>query len=259
MNILQKIVRDLRPALSLRQSRRALASLLRDAAELPAPADFTAALSAPGINVIAELKKASPSKGLIRADFDVTRCAVELEAYGAAALSVLTEENYFDGSLANLQAVSKLVQIPLLCKDFIIEPYQICEARLHGASAVLLIAALLSDQQLDELCAFAAELGLAVLGEAHSQEELERLLASKIRLIGINARDLKSFRCDLEGAEKLLRQIPAERIAVAESAISQADDIQRLQTAGARAFLIGESLMRAESPGNKLRELLCHA
>jgi indole-3-glycerol phosphate synthase len=256
MNILEQIVADLRPALEQRKKLLPQAELQRQIAGMPTAPPFAAAFRRDRINIIAELKKASPSKGLIRANFNFQECALELTQAGAAALSVLTESNYFQGSLNYLREVSKLVRIPLLCKDFIIDPYQICQARLYGASAVLLIAALLPKEELRFLAEFAAGIGLEVLGEAHNEEELRTLLACGIRLIGINARDLKTFACDLEGVKKLLRQIPSDRIAIAESAINTRQELLDLREAGAQGFLIGESLMRAEYPGMKLKEML---
>ncbi len=256
MNILEQIVADLRPALEQRKKLLPQAELLRQIAGMPAAPSFAAAFRQGRVNIIAELKKASPSKGLIRPNFNFQECALELAQAGAAALSVLTERNYFQGSLDYLRALSKLVRIPLLCKDFIIDPYQICEARLHGASAILLIAALLPKAKLQSLAEFAASIGLEALGEAHNDEELRTLLACDIRLIGINARDLKTFACDLDGVKKLLRQIPADRIAIAESAINTHQELLDLRKAGAEGFLIGESLMRVEHPGTKLKEML---
>lgn len=256
MNILERIVADLRPQLQERQRRRPLAQLRQQLAGLPSPPPFAPAFLPGRINIIAELKRASPSKGIIRENFNYCDCARELAAAGAVALSVLTEPNYFLGSLDYLLAVSRTVTLPLLCKDFIVEEYQLCEARLHGASAVLLIAALLSPERLRQLAAAAADLGLAVLGEAHDASELELLLQAGVGIIGINARNLKTFACDLGQVEALLRTVPGDRIAIAESAICERGDVLRLQQAGARGFLIGESLMRAEHPGQKLRELL---
>ncbi len=258
MNILNKIVADLKPALEQRKKQLPLEELLtqiRDR-DLPAAPSFAAAFRPDRIHIIAELKKASPSKGLIRPEFNFQACALELEAAGAAALSVLTERNYFQGSLDYLLEVSRLVRIPLLCKDFIVDPYQICEARLHGASAILLIAALMTPAELQKLADFAAETGLDVLAEAHNETELKMLLDCGIRLIGINARDLKTFACDLDTVRNLLKQIPKDRIAIAESAIRSREELLLLQEAGAMGFLIGETLMRAKHPGEKLKELL---
>ena len=206
--------------------------------------------------VIAELKKASPSKGLIREDFRPAELARELEAAGAAALSVLTEPNYFLGSLDYLKLVAPQVGIPCLRKDFVFDEYQLREAREYGASAVLLIAALLDQKTLVRLASAARSFGLDVLGEAHDADEVRRLLDSPATLIGVNARDLKTFSTDLGRVEKLLALVPPERCPVAESAITGPADIKHLREAGAQGFLIGETLMRAERPGEALRRLL---
>ncbi len=206
--------------------------------------------------VIAELKKASPSKGLIRADFRPEELARELEYAGAAALSVLTEPNYFLGSVEYLKRVSARVDIPCLRKDFIFDEYQLREAREYGASALRLIAAMLDRKTLVRLAETARSFGLDVLGEAHDEEELRRLLDSPATLIGVNARDLKTFSTDLRRVEKLLALVPPERCPVAESAITGPADLKHLREAGARGFLIGETLMRAEHPGKELRRLL---
>ena len=256
MNILEQIVADLRPALEQRKKLLPQAELLRQIIGMPAAPSFAAALQKERINIIAELKKASPSKGLIRSNFNFQECALELEQAGAAALSVLTERNYFQGSLEYLRGASRLVRVPLLCKDFIIDPYQICEARLHGAAAILLIAALLPKAELQFLAEFAAVVGLEVLGEAHNEEEIQMLLDCGVRIIGVNARDLKTFACDLDNVKKLLPQIPSDRIAIAESSINSRQELLDLRKAGAQGFLIGETLMRAKYPGLKLKELL---
>lgn len=246
-DILQRIVRDLKPLVEERKRRVPLEE--GDFPHVPGFRD-----NFPG--VIAELKKASPSKGLIRHDFRPAELAQELEEAGAAALSVLTEPNYFQGSLDYLKAVRKVVALPLLRKDFIFDPYQILEARHAGASAVLLIAALLEQKELVRLGEYARKLGLDVLGEAHDAEEIARLLDSPATLIGVNARNLRTFATDLSLVERLIGTIPRERCPVAESAITSGADMKRLRAAGACGFLIGETLMRAPSPGAKLRELL---
>ncbi|MPM79302.1 Indole-3-glycerol phosphate synthase [bioreactor metagenome] len=221
--------------------------------------DFCGALKRPDRRsgtpkVIAELKKASPSSGVIRADFRPLELAPALEQAGAGALSVLTEPHYFQGAPATLSGVAKLVKIPLLRKDFIIDAYQIGQAWLWGADAVLLIAALLDQNELRALSRVAADHGLAVLGEAHTEAELERLLAvDEIRAVGVNCRDLRTFRTDWDGAARLLDLIPADKTAVAESGIAAAADLRRLP---ADAFLIGTTLMKADDPAAKLKELL---
>ena len=247
-NILDTIVEKLRPAVEERRK-------LRPIDDFTTPPPARSLLGAmPG--VIAEVKKASPSKGLIRADFRPVELALELEDAGAAALSVLTEPNYFLGSLDYLRSVAARVKIPCLRKDFVFDDYQLREAREAGASAVLLIAAMLDQPTLVKLAENARNYGLDVLGEAHDADEVKRLLDSPATLIGVNARNLKNFSTDLSRVEKLLSLVPPERCPISESAITCAADIVRLREAGAQGFLIGETLMRAEHPGEKLKELL---
>ena len=255
-NLLQEIVRRNRELLAERRRKLPLSELERRIADAPEPKDFYGALRGPGSGVIAELKKASPSRGVIRPELPVAELARELEAAGAAALSVLTEPCYFLGSPEALQQAVAAVSLPVLRKDFLFDSYQVYEARAWGASAVLLIAALLPDAALRELLAVARSLKLAVLAEAHTAEELDRLLALDFPAIGVNARNLATFATDLAGVEALLRRIPGARIRVAESAITTPAELRRLRAAGADGFLIGEALMRAEHPGIRLRELL---
>ena len=232
---------------------------LQSAAERHQPRGFREALrtrSTTGVAVIAELKKASPSKGLIRADFPVQELARELEASGAAALSVLTDEHYFQGSLQNLEIASTATRLPCLRKDFIVDEFQILEARAHGADAILLIVAALSDAELIQLYARARDLHLDVLCEVHDEGELRRALDAGFELIGVNNRNLHTFRVDLNTSLQLSASMPAEVTKVAESGIETREDIARLRQAGFDAFLIGESLMRAPRPGDALRELL---
>jgi indole-3-glycerol phosphate synthase len=206
--------------------------------------------------VIAELKKASPSKGLIRASFDPKQLARELEATGATALSVLTDEEFFQGSLGNLRMASATVSIPCLRKDFIVDEFQLLEARANSADAVLLIVAALNAAELVALARGARSRGLDVLCEVHDGEELQRALDAGCDLIGVNSRDLRTFQVDLQTALELAWRIPAGVVRVAESGIHSADDVARLRAAGYDAFLVGESLMRAASPGEALRELM---
>ena len=217
---------------------------------------FANALRARRPALIAEVKKASPSRGVIRPDFDPVAIAQRYAACGAAAISVLTEERFFQGHAAHLEAIRAAVDVPLLRKDFIFDPYQLAEARAWGADAALLIVAMLDDRQLAELHAAATELGLDVLVEAHSADELQRAVAVGARLIGVNNRDLKTFVTTLETAERLHPLIPAGAVSVAESGIEQPADIARLRAAGYDAFLVGESLMRAPDPGAAVRALL---
>lgn len=206
--------------------------------------------------VIAEVKKGSPSKGVIRPDFDPLEIAETYERNGAACLSVLTDERFFLGHLRFLSLIREQVRLPLLRKDFLYDPYQVYEARAAGADAILLIAAMLELAQIEDLAGLARELSLDVLLEVHDEPELETALASSCTLIGINNRNLRTFVTDLATTERLVPQIPAELFAVAESGINTRDDVLRLQAAGAKGFLVGESLMREEDIGAKLRELL---
>jgi indole-3-glycerol phosphate synthase len=209
-----------------------------------------------GPAIIAELKKASPSKGLIRADFNVRELAQELESAGAAALSVLTDEKFFQGSLHNLELASYATRLPCLRKDFILDEFQLLEARACCADAVLLIVAALEQEQLVALHRRARELQLDALVEVHDAAELDRALDAECDLIGINNRNLHTFEVTLNTSFDLVKRMPAGVIKVAESGIGSVADIARLGDAGFNAFLIGESLMRAVSPGEALRKLL---
>lgn len=208
------------------------------------------------IAVIAELKKASPSKGLIRASFNAVELARELEGAGAAALSVLTDEEFFQGSLGNLREASAAVVVPCLRKDFIIDEFQLLEARANSADAVLLIVAALTQAELVALAKGAADCELDVLCEVHDAGELQRALDAGCNLIGVNTRDLRTFKVNLETALDLAEKVPQNVVRVAESGIRTSEDVARLRAAGYHAFLVGESLMRAERPGAALRELL---
>jgi indole-3-glycerol phosphate synthase len=209
-----------------------------------------------GVAVIAELKKASPSRGLIRAEFDPERLAKDLEAAGAAALSVLTDEEFFQGSLENLRIASGTTKLPCLRKDFMVDEFQILEARANRADAILLIVAALSQAELVALARRSRELGLDVLCEAHDEVELARALDAGCDLVGVNSRDLRTFKVDLETTFRLSKLIPENVVSVAESGIHSGTDIARLRAAGYQAFLIGESLMKSERPGHALRALL---
>jgi len=209
-----------------------------------------------GVAVIAELKKASPSRGLIRGDFDPKKLAKELEAGGAAALSVLTDEEFFQGSLENLRIASESTQLPCLRKDFMVDEFQLLEARANRADAILLIVAALSPAELVALAKKSQELALDVLCEAHDEDELKRALDAGCELVGVNSRDLRTFKVDLETAFRLGKLIPKDVVSVAESGIHTGADMARLRVAGYQAFLIGESLMKAEHPGDALQELL---
>ena len=256
--ILEQIVAATRARVAESRSRADVRELERRA-ESHVRRGFRTALADRGrdrIAVIAELKKASPSKGLIRAAFHPEELARELEAAGAACLSVLTDEEFFQGSLENLQKASAAVAIPCLRKDFIIDYFQLVEARANCADAVLLIVAALSQEDLKSLYWAAGMYGLDVLCEVHDSEELQRALDAGCDLIGVNTRDLRTFNVDLQTALDLASHFPANVVRVAESGIHSAEDVARLRAAGYHAFLVGESLMRAERPGEALRALV---
>lgn len=240
-DILARILAAKREALAAVKARTPLAELKARCADLPPTRGFAASLAKPGVRIVAETKRASPSKGLIAPAYDPAANVRRYEALGAAACSVLTEERFFLGSLADLRAARAATALPLLRKDFLFDAYQLFEARAAGADAVLLIAVLLPNTQLADLAAQAHALGLDVLAEAHDAEEVARLAGLGLRVIGVNARDLRTFRTDLAAVRGLIAQIPEGRLAVAESAIRSRAD---LAATGARCALIGEALMR---------------
>ncbi|AAR35753.1 indole-3-glycerol phosphate synthase TrpC [Geobacter sulfurreducens] len=260
-DILKKIVEHKRGEVAAARSAAPLAEVKARIADLEdQPRGFERALrdchASGWTAVIAEVKKGSPSKGVIRPDFDPLEIAETYEQNGAACLSVLTDEQFFLGNLRYLALIREQVRLPLLRKDFLFDPYQVYEARAAGADAILLIAAMLEPAQIEDLAGFAREQYLDVLLEVHDEQELETALASSCTLIGINNRNLRTFVTDLGTTERLIPMIPADRFVVTESGINTRDDILRLQAAGAHGFLIGESLMREEDIGAKLRELL---
>ncbi|MBI4620566.1 MAG: indole-3-glycerol phosphate synthase TrpC [Desulfobacterales bacterium] len=220
--------------------------------------DIKSAITSPStpIKIIAEVKKASPSKGIIREDFDPVEIAKICEANGASAISVLTEEKFFHGSPDYLKKIREVTAIPLLCKDFIFDEYQIYQARVFGADAFLLIAAILDNCELNVLLKTGRGLGMQALVEVHNLEELKMVLQTEAEIIGINNRDLKTFKTDISTTERLIKEIPQDKIVVSESGINTAEDISRLRECGAHAFLIGESLMRERDIAKKLTELL---
>jgi indole-3-glycerol phosphate synthase len=260
MSILEQIVAHKQREVAQRRARepdRVLESRL-DAA--PVRRDFYAALGAPGpIKVIAEIKKASPSRGLLRQDFHPVELARCYESHAATAISVLTDETFFQGSLAHLSAVRQATHLPLLRKDFIIDRYQLLEARLAGADAVLLIAECLDDCQLAALLRAAEELGLACLLEFYEPENLPRVLRTGAPLVGINNRNLKTFQVDIQHTLRLRREIPDDVLVVSESGIRSRDDVLRLADAQVHAILVGEHLMQAPDPGHALDLLLGRA
>lgn len=206
--------------------------------------------------VIAELKKASPSKGVIRASFPVAQLAVQLARSGASALSVLTDEQFFQGSLTNLVEASSATDVPCLRKDFIVDEFQVLEARAHRADAILLILGALGDEEFRSLLKQARELGLDALCEVHDEIELERALEGGADIIGVNSRDLRTFEVKLDTIWELAAKIPPSTLRVAESGISKGSEIREFYDCGYQAFLVGESLMRADDPGKKLRQIL---
>jgi indole-3-glycerol phosphate synthase len=258
--ILDRIVEARRASIAHR--KRVLPEVaLKIAAEKKAPPvrDFAAALSRDALNVIAELKKASPSLGVIRAEYDPASLARELELAGAAAISVLTEEDFFSGSLADLKEARKVANIPILRKDFIVDPWQVWESRAVGADSFLLIAAVLSDAMLGNLLQLGRSLGMEPLVEVHSREELDRVMGAEARIIGVNNRDLHDFRVRLETSLELIDQIPKECVAVSESGLRSYEDLARLRQNGFDAFLMGERLMKSPSPAGALRNFLDRA
>jgi indole-3-glycerol phosphate synthase len=218
--------------------------------------DFAAALSRDGINIIAELKPASPSRGVLRDPFDAVALARSLEAAGAAALSILTEEEFFHGSLKNLREARKTISLSVLRKDFIFDPWQVWETRANDADSFLLIVATLGDAMLRELIALGRELGMEPLVEVHTSAELDRALGADARILGVNNRDLKTLTVRAEASFELVGQIPDHCIAVSESGLRTHDDLVQLRSAGFDAFLIGEHLMLAPDPAAALANLL---
>ncbi len=266
MNILDTIVEQKRREVALLPERSLAAGDLRHAMlERGGQRDFLAALNQPGagkVALIAEVKKASPSAGVICPDFDPVRIAKEYEAAGASCLSVLTDEQFFQGSLVYLRQIRAAVKLPLLRKDFIIDERQILEAIEWGADAILLIVAILDDARLKQFHALATEAGLAVLVEVHDEAELDRAMAIGAQLIGVNNRDLKSFKVDLATTERLAAKLFSSAVSrsssllVAESGINTVADVERLAKCGAGAILVGESLVRSGGIHTKARELL---
>lgn len=257
MDILQRIVTAKREEVAGRQAARPLAELRAAVADAPPLRDFFAPLAAPGpIKLIAEVKKASPSKGVIRHDFDAVEIARTYTVHGATCLSVLTDEPFFQGSLAYLTAIRRDCPLPLLRKDFILDRYQLWEARVAGADAVLLIAECLDDCHLRMLHNEALELGLTPLVEFYEPQNLPRVLEAGAQLVGVNNRDLRTFQTDLQHTVRLRRQIPADVVVVGESGVHTREDVLALERAGVDAILVGERLMAERDIGSAVRQLL---
>ncbi len=256
-SILDRIVAYKRQEVAAARERLPEARLEQEALQAPPARDFRGVLErGPGVQVIAEVKKASPSAGVIRPDFDPVAIARAYAENGAACISVLTDEPSFQGHLRFLEAIRAAVDRPLLRKDFILDRYQLLEARRAGADAVLLIAEILDDEALPRLLRQAQELGLQALVELYDRANLRRVLDSGARLVGINNRDLRTFATRLEHTLELAAEMPADACLVSESGIRTRADVERLRAAGVRAVLIGETLMRAPDVGGKLQELL---
>ena len=257
-DLLRTIVAASERIVETRREREALGALeRRAAAATPRGQEFEAALGLPGrVNIIAECKRRSPSKGVLAADYDPVWIARQYEAGGAAAVSVLTEPTFFDGTLEHLTAVRSAVALPLLRKDFVVDPYQLFEARAAGADAVLLIVAALDQKELVALQRRAWELGLAALVEVHDEPELARAVDSGARIIGVNNRNLRTLAVDVSASDRLAVRIPREIIAVSESGLKSREELEHLAAVGYRAFLIGERFMIDPNPADAIRRLM---
>lgn len=256
MDVLNKIIARKRERVSAAKELVPVDQMRRLATSSRTPHALRTALRAGGINIIAEFKRRSPSKGIIRPDADLRQIVKSYEAGGAAAISVLTEEDYFSGTLDDLRTVKATVRLPVLRKDFVFEEYQVYESAASGADAILLIVAALDDELLEELRRLAEdELGIDALVEVHTSDEMKRAVASGASLIGVNNRDLRTFQVSIETSLFLANEAPSNALLVSESGLRNADDLRRLHAAGYRGFLIGETLMRAEDPAQALNEL----
>lgn len=255
MDILEELSALRRRDAEEREKRLSFQALMSRVETLPPARDFLKPFEGEGLNVIAELKKASPSEGLIRPDFDPVAIACEYAANGAAAMSVLCEPHRFLGDEAYLTAVHEVVETPLLYKDFLTSEYQIAAARAAGASACLLIAAVLPEPELKRLLAFARSVGLVALVETHTEDEVKLAADVGARLVGVNCRDLRTFKADPNLTAELVAKIPSELVKIGESGLKTHEDLLKVKAAGANGFLIGTTLMRAPSPGAKLKEL----
>lgn len=254
--MLEKIVADKKEELKGRKQAVPVSELKAQIAQRARTLDFTAALKRDDVSLIAEVKKASPSRGVLCPDFDPVLLARTYADNGAAAISVLTESKYFQGNLDHLAEIRKKVEIPLLRKDFIFDPYQVYESLAYGADALLLIVAILKQKQLEELLTLSHELGLSCLVEVHNEGEVEKALRSGAQIIGINNRDLKTLSVDIGTTQRLRSMIPEGKIVVSESGISSRNDIDSLKKWGVNAALVGEALLTADDIAVKMRELM---
>ena len=255
--ILSRIIEDKRRVVEEAKRLKPQEALISQIRNISARSAFKKNISRPHhINLIAEMKKASPSKGILRGDFNPARIAVTYQAHGASAISVLTDERFFEGKLEHIKIVKEHVSLPVLRKDFIIDEYQIYESVAAGADAILLIAELLSAKELSNFYDCATSLGLDALVEVHNEEDIEKTLAANAEIIGINNRDLHTFKVDLGVTQKLLRMIPAGKVRVSESGIKTYEDVMFLKSMGINAVLIGEAFMEASDIGAKMREIM---
>lgn len=256
MNILDEIVAHKKKDLEERKATLSLAELEKRIPPLSERRSFSRSLKKDGLAIIGEIKKASPSRGVIVPDFDPVDLALEYEEAGVVAISVLTEERYFQGSLGDLLMVRRATSKPLLRKDFLFDEYQLYEARAYGADAILLIVAILEERKMISLLEKAQVLGLDALVEVHSRSEVERALSCGATIIGINNRDLKTFQVDLRTTAELSQFVPQDKILVSESGINNAEDVRFMREYGVKAILVGESLLRSGDIKGKVKELL---
>ncbi len=254
--MIDKIIAQKRQEVEQRKKALSLTYLLERIAQQKLPLDLSLALKGDHIRLIAEVKQASPSRGMLSPNLNPTKLAKTYAEGGAAAISVLTEASYFKGDIEQLAAIRKVIELPLLRKDFIFDPYQIYESRAHGADALLLIAAILSPEQLKELLSLSHSLGLKCLVEVHNEGEVEKAVLSEAEIIGINNRDLNTFAVNIDTTRQLRPFIPPQRIVVSESGIKSREDVEKLSKWGVNAILVGEALVTAGDVLTKMRELL---
>lgn len=255
--MLDKIIDYKKEELSSRKRKITLKDVRLKAGDAEPARNFLAPFLREGIHIIAEIKKASPSAGVIRENFQPVSLAHTLEEAGAAALSVLTDENFFQGSLDTLTRIKAAVSIPCLRKDFTLDEYHLYEARGAGADAILLLASVLDTVQIRDFADLSRELGMTALIEVHTEEELKKILPAGPELVGVNNRDLKNFKTDLKTSLDLAPKIPAGIVKISESGLEKREDLEKLNKVGFRGFLIGEALMKAKNSGEKLKEFLC--
>ncbi len=254
--MLNKIISQKREEVEQRKRSMPLSALQESIARRKAPLDFALSLDGNRTRLIAEVKRSSPSRGVLCPDFKPVELAKSYAQGGAAAISVLTEANYFEGSIDYLAAIREEVRLPLLRKDFIFDPYQVYESSAYGADALLLIVAILNQEQLEELISLSHSLGLRCLVEVHNEDEVERALLSQAKIIGINNRDLDTFTIDINTTHRLRPLIPRQLIVVSESGISSRSDVEKLKGWGVNVVLVGEALVTASDIQNKMRELI---